>query len=90
MEALFIGLLCVFERNLDSPFRYYYLLSLFCCALRHSRAPVTVATFLLHSLSVLDRVSRRSAQGGRSVRFADDGRHPRLGDVGVEFARTAS
>src|SRR3954470_19028791 len=24
MEALFIGLLCVFERDLDSPFRYYY------------------------------------------------------------------
>jgi signal transduction histidine kinase len=50
MEALFIGLLCVFERDLDSPFRYYYLLSLLCCALRHSRR-VTVATFLLHGIS---------------------------------------
>jgi two-component system NtrC family sensor kinase len=50
MEALFIGLLCVFERDLDSPFRYYYLLSLLCCALRHSHR-VTVATFLLHGVS---------------------------------------
>jgi two-component system, NtrC family, sensor kinase len=50
MEALFIGLLCVFEQDLDSPFRYYYLLSLLCCALRHSQW-VTVATFLLHSVS---------------------------------------
>lgn len=50
MEALFIGLLCVFERDLDSPFRYYYLLSLLCCALRHSGG-VTVATFLLHGIS---------------------------------------
>src|SRR5262249_10588168 len=39
-----------FENDLDSPFRYYYLLSLLCCALRHS-ARVTVATFLLHSVS---------------------------------------
>jgi signal transduction histidine kinase len=50
MEALFIGLLCVCERDLESPFRYYYLLSLLCCALRHSRR-VTIATFLLHGIS---------------------------------------
>jgi two-component system, NtrC family, sensor kinase len=50
MEALFIGLLCRFENDLDSPFRYYYLLSLLCCALRHSER-VTVATFLLHCVS---------------------------------------
>ncbi|HEX3146694.1 MAG TPA: ATP-binding protein [Gemmataceae bacterium] len=50
MEALFIGLLCVFEHDFDSPFRYYYLLSLLCCALRHSER-VTVATFLLHCIS---------------------------------------
>ena len=50
MEALFIGLLCVFENSLDSPFRYYYFLSLLCCALRHS-ARVTVVTFLLHCIS---------------------------------------
>ncbi len=50
MEALFIGLLCFFENDLDSPFRYYYLLSLLCAALRH-HVPVTIATFVLHSLS---------------------------------------
>jgi signal transduction histidine kinase len=52
MEALFIGLLCIFEQDLDSPFRYYYLLSLLCCTLRHSQR-VTITTFLLHSVSYL-------------------------------------
>jgi signal transduction histidine kinase len=50
MEALFIGLLCYFEKDLDSPYRYYYLLSLVCCALRH-HVRVTIATFVLHSVS---------------------------------------
>lgn len=50
MEALFIGLLCFFENDLDSPFRYYYLLSLLCCAIRHN-IRVTIATFVLHSVS---------------------------------------
>jgi signal transduction histidine kinase len=50
MESLFIGMLCYFEDDLNSPFRYYYLLSLLCCALRH-HVRVTVATFLLHSVS---------------------------------------
>jgi len=36
MEALFIGLLCVFESGDDSPFRFYYLLSLICTAIRYS------------------------------------------------------
>lgn len=35
LEALFIGLLCHEDGGLDSPFRYYYILSLLCCALRH-------------------------------------------------------
>ena len=35
MEALFIGLLCYFDGGLESPFRYYYFLSLICCAIRH-------------------------------------------------------
>ncbi len=37
MEALFIGLLCLFESGPDSLFRFYYLLSLICCAIRYSR-----------------------------------------------------
>jgi C4-dicarboxylate-specific signal transduction histidine kinase len=50
MEALFIGLLCYFQDGLDSPFRYYYFLSLICCAIRHS-STVTYATCALHCLS---------------------------------------
>lgn len=49
MEALFIGLLCYFDHGLESPFRYYYFLSLVCCALRYS-TQVTYATCALHGL----------------------------------------
>lgn len=34
MESFFIGLLCYFQGGLESPFRFYYLLSLVCCAIR--------------------------------------------------------
>src|SRR5438552_5816251 len=47
MEALFIGLLCYYHGGLQSSFRYYYLLSLICCAIRHS-SRVTLATYALH------------------------------------------
>jgi two-component system, NtrC family, sensor kinase len=50
MEALFIGLLCYFQGGLESPFRYYYFLSLICCAIRHA-SHVTYATCALHGLS---------------------------------------
>jgi two-component system NtrC family sensor kinase len=50
MEALFIGLLCYFDAGLNSPFRYYYFLSLVCCAIRHA-SHVTYATCALHCLS---------------------------------------
>jgi len=50
MEALFIGLLCFYHGGLESGFRYYYFLSLICCAIRHS-ARVTYATWALHSAS---------------------------------------
>ncbi len=36
LEALFISLLCFFHTGLESPFRFYYLLSLICCAMRYS------------------------------------------------------
>jgi signal transduction histidine kinase len=52
MESLFIGLLCYFHGGLDSAFRFYYLLSLICAAIRHS-ARVTYATCALHSASVI-------------------------------------
>ncbi len=50
MEALFIGLLCYFDAGLNSPFRYYYFLSLICCAIRHA-SHVTYGTCALHCLS---------------------------------------
>lgn len=51
MEALFIGLLCFYHGGLDSSFRYYYLLSLICCAIRHP-SYVTYATCALHCTSI--------------------------------------
>jgi signal transduction histidine kinase len=50
MEALFIGLLCFCDRGPDSSFRYYYLLSLICCAIRHPPY-VTYLTCAAHCLS---------------------------------------
>jgi signal transduction histidine kinase len=50
MESLFIGLLCYFHTGLDSPFRYYYFLSLICCAVRHP-SHVTYVTWALHCAS---------------------------------------
>ncbi|MCI0742682.1 MAG: ATP-binding protein [Gemmataceae bacterium] len=50
MEALFIALLCYFHHGLESAFRYYYLLSLICCAIRHSMR-VTYLTWALHNVS---------------------------------------
>ncbi len=51
MESLFIGLLCYYQGGLENSFRFYYLLSLICAAIRHS-VRVTFATFLLHCVSV--------------------------------------
>jgi signal transduction histidine kinase len=50
MEALFIGLLCYYHGGLESSFRYYYFLSLICCAIRYS-SRVTFATYALHCAS---------------------------------------
>lgn len=52
MEAIFIAMLCYYHKGLESAFRYYYILSLICCAIRHTPA-VTYATWALHSLSFL-------------------------------------
>ena len=50
MEALFIGLLCYFDQGIESPFRFYYFLSLLVCAIRHTPT-LTFTTFGLHALS---------------------------------------
>lgn len=50
MESLFIGLLCYYEEGLSSTFRYYYFLSILCCALRYSWM-VTAICFTFHCIS---------------------------------------
>ncbi|MDR3635030.1 MAG: ATP-binding protein [Isosphaeraceae bacterium] len=50
MESVFIALLCYHDTGIASPFRWYYLLSLLCCAIR-DRAPVAWWTFVFHVLS---------------------------------------
>lgn len=50
MEAAYIGLLCFFDGGLESPFRFFYFLSLLVCAFRYSPA-VTYTTFALHAAS---------------------------------------
>ena len=52
MEAVFIALLCYFDTGVNSPFRFYYFLSLLLCAIRYSRT-VTYTTFVLHSTSYI-------------------------------------
>ena len=67
MEALFIGLLCHSDGGPDSPFRYYYILSLICAALRYSPV-VTAATCALDGLSFAALVAALPA--GRRSAFA--------------------
>ena len=50
MEATFIGLLCYFDGGAQSPFRFYYFLSLLVCAIRYAPA-ITWATLALHVVS---------------------------------------
>lgn len=57
MEAIFIGLLCHFDKGVESPFVVYYFLSLLVCAIRYSSA-ITYSTFALHALSYLTLSSR--------------------------------
>ncbi len=52
MEATFIALLCYNDTGLDSPFRWYYLLSAICCSIRY-RPWIGYATLLMHGLSLL-------------------------------------
>jgi signal transduction histidine kinase len=52
MESIFLALLCYYDTGLDSPFRWYYLLSLICCAIRYPRR-IAWLTFAMHCLSLL-------------------------------------
>jgi two-component system, NtrC family, sensor kinase len=52
MESVFLALLCYHDTGLASPFRWYYLLSLICCAIRYR--PLTAwFTFGMHCLSLM-------------------------------------
>jgi two-component system, NtrC family, sensor kinase len=51
MESVFIALLCYHDTGLNSPFRWYYLLSLICCSIRY-RSVVAWWTLAFHSLSL--------------------------------------
>jgi signal transduction histidine kinase len=69
MEAVFIGLLCWFDQGIDSPFRFYYLLSLLVCAIRHSPV-VTYSTFLFHASSyAVLAINEPVSEPGRLVSF---------------------
>jgi signal transduction histidine kinase len=61
MEAVFIGFLCYFDQGLDSPFRFYYFLSLLVCSIRYSPA-VTLGTLVLHSISYGELFFSRGAE----------------------------
>lgn len=50
LETVFIGLLCYFDLGQESPFRFYYLLSVVVCAIRYAPA-ITYTTFLFHAAS---------------------------------------
>ncbi|WP_435005225.1 sensor histidine kinase [Tundrisphaera lichenicola] len=50
MESVFITLLCFNDTQLQSPFRWYYLLSIICCAIRYPRL-FAWTTCGLHCLS---------------------------------------
>lgn len=52
LEALFIALLCYHDTGLESPFRWYYLMSLICVAMRYSPR-VAWATWAFDSVSLV-------------------------------------
>jgi two-component system, NtrC family, sensor kinase len=52
MESVFIALLCYHDTGLDSPFRWYYLLSLICGSIRN-RPAVAWWTLGFHAVSLL-------------------------------------
>ncbi len=66
MEAVFIGLLCHFDKGIDSQFQFYYFLSLLVCGIRHSPT-VTLLTLLCHVASYSTLAIIESSQGEVNV-----------------------
>src|SRR4051794_21228078 len=69
METLFIGLLCYYDGGPDSAFRYYYFLSLICCAIRYP-SYVPYACCALHCLSYAALYAALPATERRLLPFA--------------------
>ncbi len=68
MEATFIALLCYNDAQLQSPFRWYYLLSIICCAIRYPRMIAwTTCGFHCLSFAVLASILGRSVWSKTSV-----------------------
>ena len=98
MESVFIALLCYHDTGLDSPFRWYYLLSLICGSIRN-RAGVAWWTLAFHGLSLLGLawVLGTSTRSGSSllltltimtwVTWASSSLAGSLRAAGEEFAR---
>ena len=51
LEAIFIGLLCYHDTGINSPFRWYYLMSLICVTIRYSPR-VAWASWLFDAISL--------------------------------------
>src|SRR5262249_57573104 len=64
-----IGMPGYYDTGLDSPFRYYYFLSLICCAIRHP-AELTYTSCALHCLSYGLLYAALPPEGRRAAPFA--------------------
>ncbi|MFM7128308.1 MAG: sensor histidine kinase, partial [bacterium] len=70
LEAIFIGLLCYHDTGIGSPFRWYYLMSLICVAIRYSPRVAWVSwLFDAISLSTLFLVIGQGDQAERTDIF---------------------
>ena len=76
-------------RASNSPFRFYYFLSLLVCAIRYSPA-VTLATLALHSISYGELFFSRGTGDQGSGDVVRDAGFDGLGDVGLHVAGRAA
>ena len=81
MESVFIALLCYHDTGLDSPFRWYYLLSLICCSIRN-RPAVAWWTLGFHAVSLLSLAWVLGTPRPARIEPAVDPDDHGLGDLG--------
>ncbi len=82
MESVFIALLCYHDTGLASPFRWYYLLSLICCAIRYRPAMAWLDAWLALPEPAEPGLSLGFHTPGRDRRWPLDDRDHGLGDLG--------